>query len=65
MNLLVTGAIACHVSGRLRRAIILGHTDAADLLRNSEEMRREADINRAEFRTITSVLGKKLADGPA
>jgi len=61
--LLVVAAISLHVLRRMRRATNIDHTDAADLLRNFEEMRREGDINAAEFRTITSVLGKKLARG--
>ena len=62
--LLVMVALSLRVLRRVRRATNKDHTDAADLVRNFEEMRREGDIDEAEFRTITSVLGKKLADGP-
>jgi hypothetical protein len=47
----------------VRRVTNIGHTNAADLVRNFEEMRREGDINAAEFRTITTVLRKTLARG--
>lgn len=63
--LLVMGAISLHVLRRVRRATNKGHTNAADLARNFAEMHREGDISEAEFRTITSVLGKKLADDPS
>ena len=62
--LLVMVALSLRVLRRVRCATNKDHTDAADLVRNFEEMRREGDIDEAEFRTITSVLGKKLADGP-
>jgi hypothetical protein len=62
--LLAIGAVGLHVLRRVRRATNKDHTNTADLVRNFEEMRREGDINEAEFRTITSVLGKKLAEGP-
>jgi uncharacterized membrane protein len=42
----------------LRGAISKDDTNDDELVRNFEEMRREGDINEAEFRTITSVLGK-------
>jgi hypothetical protein len=61
--LLIVAAIGLHVLRRVRRATNIGHTNAADLVRNFEEMRREGDINAAEFRTITSVLRKKAARG--
>ncbi len=57
--LLVFVAVGRHVLGRVRRAINTDDTNAADLLGNFEEMRREGDISEAEFRTINSVLGKK------
>jgi hypothetical protein len=60
---LMVVAVCLHVLRRVRRVTNIDHTDAADLVRNFEEMRREGDINAAEFRTITSVLGKKLAHG--
>ena len=62
--LLAVAAVGLRVLRRVRRATNKDHTDAADLVRNFEEMRREGDINESEFRTITSVLGKKLAEGP-
>lgn len=61
--LLVVAAVCVHVLRRVRRVTNIGHTDAADLVRNFEEMRREGDINAAEFRTITSVLRKEFARG--
>jgi hypothetical protein len=61
--LLIVAAISLHVLRRVRRATNIDHTSAVDLVRNFEEMRREGDINAAEFRTITSVLRKKLARG--
>ena len=61
--LLAVAAVSLRVLRRVRRATNKDHTDAADFVRNFEEMRREGDINESEFRTITSVLGKKLADG--
>lgn len=62
--LLAIAAVSLRVLRRVRRATNKDHTYTADLVRNFEEMRREGDINEAEFRTITSVLGKKLAEGP-
>lgn len=59
--LLTVAAISVYVLRRVRRVTNIDHTGAADLVRNFEEMRREGDINAAEFRTITSVLRKKLA----
>ena len=61
--LLVLAAISLYVLRRVRRVTNIDHTDAADLVRNFEEMRREGDINAAEFRTISTVLRKKLARG--
>jgi len=61
--LLVVSAISLHLLRRVRRVTNIDHTNAADLVRNFEEMRREGDINAAEFRNITSVLRKKLASG--
>ena len=61
--LLAAAAISLHVVRRVRRVTNIDHTNAADLVRNFEEMRREGDINAAEFRTITSVLRKKFARG--
>ena len=61
--LLTVAAISLHVLRRVRRATNIDHTSAAELIRNFEEMRREGDINAAEFRNITSVLRKKLARG--
>ncbi len=40
----------------------IGDTDASTLATNFEEMRIGNDISEAEFRTIKSVLEKKLAD---
>ena len=62
--LLVGLSLSWRVLGCVRRAINTGHTNAADLVQNFEEVRRVAYITAAEFRTITSVLGKKLADVP-
>jgi uncharacterized membrane protein len=62
--LLAVVAVGVRVLRRVRPATNKDHTNAADLARNFEEMHREGDISEAEFRTITSVLGKKLADGP-
>lgn len=61
--LLVLAAISLYVLRRVRRVTNIDHTNAADLVRNFEEMRREGDINAAEFRTISTVLRKKLARG--
>lgn len=61
--LLGLAALALYVLRRVRRVTNIGHTNAADLVRNFEEMRREGDINAAEFRTITTVLRKTLARG--
>ena len=58
MVVLVLAAIAGHVLRRLVRATNIDHTNAAERVRNFEEMCRKVDINEAEFRTITSVLGK-------
>lgn len=61
--LLVLAAIGLYVLRRVRGVTNTDHTNAADLVRNFEEMRREGDINAAEFRTISTVLRKKLARG--
>lgn len=56
--LLVVSYLAFRVVEYLRGATIKDDTNADDLVHNFEEMRREGDINEAEFRTIQAVLGR-------
>jgi hypothetical protein len=57
--LLVMLVLAVAVVRRLRDSIRSDKVGEADLLTNFQEMRREGDINDAEFRNIRAVLGSK------
>lgn len=57
--LLVMLVLAIAVVRRLRDSIKSDKAGEADLLTNFQEMRREGDINDAEFRNIRAVLGSK------
>jgi uncharacterized membrane protein len=57
--LLVMIVLAVAVVRRLRDSIRSDKAGEADLLTNFQEMRREGDINDAEFRNIRAVLGSK------
>lgn len=57
--LLVMLVLAVAVVRRLRDSIRSDKAGEADLLTNFQEMRREGDINDAEFRNIRAVLGSK------
>jgi hypothetical protein len=63
--LLAVVYVGFRVVEHLRGAISKDDTSDDDLVRNFEEMRREGDINEAEFRTITSVLGKTQTSTPS
>jgi uncharacterized membrane protein len=56
--LLVVSYVGFRVVEYLRGATSKDDTNADDLVHNFEEMRREGDINEAEFRTIQAVLGR-------
>lgn len=62
--LLVVAFVGIRVAAHLRGATNKDHTSVEDLVRNFEEMRRQGDMSDAEFRTITSVLGKKQTEEP-
>lgn len=47
----------------LRGAISKDDTGGDELAVNFEEMRRQGDISEAEFRTITTVIGKTQTSG--
>ncbi len=55
--------VGLRVVEHLRGAISKDDTSDVELVGNFEEMRRQGDINEAEFRTITSVLGKTQTSG--
>jgi hypothetical protein len=63
-TLCVAVFIGIAVAGRLRRATNIDDTSDEDLGRNFEEIHRRGGMSDAEFRTIQSVLGKKLTDDP-
>lgn len=56
--------VGVRVVEQLRGAISKDDTSDDDLVQNFKEMQREGDISEAEFRTITSVLGKTQTSGP-
>jgi hypothetical protein len=58
--LLVMLVIAAMVVRRLRDSAKGDRQISGDLLSNFQEMRREGDIDDAEFRNIKSVLGNQL-----
>src|SRR5687768_1810113 len=58
--LLVMLVIAAMVVRRLRDSAKGDRPTSGDLLSNFQEMRREGDIDDAEFRNIKSVLGNQL-----
>ena len=55
--LLILIILAVAIVRRLRDSIKSDTGHQADLLTNFQEMRREGDINDAEFRNIRAVLG--------
>lgn len=58
--LLVILAVGYYLVRRFRDRTDDGGQTASDLLTNFREMRREGDISETEFRTIKTVLGRKL-----
>ncbi|MFO1066186.1 MAG: hypothetical protein U0892_20185 [Pirellulales bacterium] len=62
--LLVAAFVGFRVAVYLRGATNKDDTNVEALVRNFEELRRNGDMSDAEFRTITSVLGKKSTDEP-
>jgi len=58
--LLIMLAIGYYLVRRFRDRTDDGGQTASDLLTNFREMRREGDISETEFRTIKTVLGRKL-----
>ena len=60
--LLVVLAVGYYLVRRFRDRTDDDRQTASDLLTNFREMRQEGDISEAEFRTIKTVLGRKLQD---
>jgi uncharacterized membrane protein len=60
--LLVMLAVGYYVVRRYRDRIDDDRQTASELLTNFREMRQEGDISEMEFRTIKTVLGRKLQD---
>lgn len=60
--LLVLLVMGYYLVRRFRDRIGDDHPTASDLLTNFREMHREGDISEAEFRTIRTVLGRKLQE---
>jgi len=60
--LLVILAMAYYVVRRFRDRSDEDRQTASDLLTNFREMRQEGDISETEFRTIKTVLGRKLQE---
>ena len=60
--LLVMLAVGYYVVRRFRDRIDDDRQTASELLTNFREMRQEGDISEMEFRTIKTVLGRKLQD---
>jgi uncharacterized membrane protein len=58
--LLVMLAVSYYLVRRFRDRTDDGGQTASDLLTNFREMRQEGDISETEFRTIKTVLGRKL-----
>ena len=58
--LLIMLAVSYYVVRRFRDRTDDGGQTASDLLTNFREMRQEGDISETEFRTIKTVLGRKL-----
>ena len=58
--LLIMLAVSYYLVRRFRDRTDDGKQTASDLLTNFREMRREGDISETEFRTIKTVLGRKL-----
>jgi uncharacterized membrane protein len=58
--LLIMLAVGYYLVRRFRDRTDDGGQTASDLLTNFREMRREGDISETEFRTIKTVLGRKL-----
>lgn len=60
--LLVMLAVAYYALRRFRDRIDDDRQTASDLLTNFREMHQEGDISEMEFRTIKTVLGRKLQE---
>ncbi len=60
--LLVMLAVGYYLVRRFRDRIDDDRQTASDLLTNFREMHQEGDISETEFRTIKTVLGRKLQD---
>jgi uncharacterized membrane protein len=60
--LLIMLAVGYYLVRRFRDRIDDDRPTASELLTNFREMRQEGDISEAEFRTIKTVLGRKLQD---
>jgi uncharacterized membrane protein len=59
---LVMLAVGYYMVRRFRDRIDDDRQSASDLLTNFREMHQEGDISETEFRTIKTVLGRKLQD---
>ena len=59
---LVMLAVGYYVVRRFRDRIDDDRQTASDLLTNFREMHQEGDISETEFRTIKTVLGRKLQE---
>lgn len=60
--LLVLLVVGSYLVRRFRDRIGDDQPTTSDLLTNFREMHREGDISETEFRTIKTVLGRKLQD---
>jgi uncharacterized membrane protein len=60
--LLILVVVGYYLVRRFRDRIDDDQLTASDLLTNFREMRQEGDISETEFRTIKTVLGRKLQD---
>ena len=60
--LLMLLAVGYYLVRRFRDRIDDDRPTASDLLTNFREMHHEGDISETEFRTIKTVLGRKLQD---
>ena len=60
--LLVMLAVGYYLVRRFRDRTDDDRQTASDLLTNFREMHQEGDISETEFRTIKTVLGRKLQD---
>lgn len=58
--LILIAVLAIVVMRKLRESAMSYRQDTEELLSNFQEMRREGDINDAEFRNIQAVLGNQL-----